>query len=140
MIQKLIQKQTSNGVNTKSQKILVVEDNIHLLKTITHMLSLRNYQVIEALDGVAGLKALEQKPDLIWLDLYLPKLDGLEFLDKVRAVPAYSNIPIIIVTVSRGKDEITQHLSGVKIITHFIKSDVKLAKIVDVIDQYFSKT
>lgn len=119
----------------ESKKILVIEDSTHLLKLITKVLRLRNYQVIEAHDGVEGLNALNQKPDLIWLDLYLPNLDGLEFLDRLRAIPAHGNIPIIIVTVSRGKDKITQHLSGVNIVAHFIKSDVTLVKIIDEIDR-----
>lgn len=119
----------------ESKKILVIEDDVHLLKAITKVLRLRNHHVIEAQDGIAGLKAFEQKPDLIWLDLYLPNLDGLEFLDKVRIMPSYDNIPIIIVTVSFGKDEITRHLSGVNVVAHFIKSDVTLVKIVDEIDR-----
>lgn len=101
------------------------------------MLRLWDYQVIQVHNNAKGLNTLNQKPDLIWLDLYSPNLDGLEFLDRLRTMPTYDNISIIIVTVSRGKDKITRHLSGVNVVAHFIKFDATLVKIVDEINRIF---
>ena len=62
-----------------NDKILVVEDEENIRTNIKEYLENQNYQVIEAADGEAGLEMVEtMKPDLIILDLILPKVDGME--------------------------------------------------------------
>ncbi len=76
--------------------ILVIEDNPSIVKILQRGLSYEGYHVETALDGEAGLaRAVELHPDLIILDLMLPKLSGMEVCQRIRAT---ENTPILILT------------------------------------------
>lgn len=85
---------------TDQQKtILLIEDEPTLQKTISEILIQEGYKMLNALDGEIGLQtALREKPDLILLDLILPKIDGFEVLENVRKNEATKNIPVIVLT------------------------------------------
>ncbi|HPP75930.1 MAG TPA: response regulator, partial [Armatimonadota bacterium] len=77
-------------------KILIVEDELPLLQTISYNLEQEGYQVIQAQDGLSGLDAARtSKPDLTLLDIMLPGIDGLEVC---RLLRKDMDIPIIILT------------------------------------------
>ena len=79
--------------------ILYVEDNEMNRKIVRALLKNTAYQLVEAHDGEAGVaKALEAKPDLILMDVQLPKMSGLEATRRLRAEPATAAIPIIVIT------------------------------------------
>jgi two-component system cell cycle response regulator DivK len=79
--------------------ILYVEDNELNRKIVRDLLKRTKYQLIEAFDGEAGVaKALEIKPDLILMDIQLPKISGLDATRKLRAEAATANTPIIAIT------------------------------------------
>ena len=79
-----------------NEKILVVEDEENIRTNIKEYLENQHYQVLEAGDGELGLELVESmKPDLIILDLMLPKVDGMEVCKQVRR---HHNTPIIMVT------------------------------------------
>ena len=81
------------------KKILVVEDNENNLYMMKFMLEENGYQVIEAVDGVEGVKlAAIEKPYLILMDMQLPLLDGYEATKQIKANEKIANIPIIAVT------------------------------------------
>jgi len=76
-----------------------VEDNEFNRKIVRDLLARRSYRLIEATDGEQGVaKAVEETPDLILMDVQLPKLSGLEATRKLRTDPKTAHIPIIIVT------------------------------------------
>ncbi len=80
-------------------KILVIEDNEQNLYLTTFIMVKNGYQVIQARNGVEGIKkASQEKPDLIILDIQLPLLDGYEVVRRLKKNPETSNIPIIAVT------------------------------------------
>jgi DNA-binding response OmpR family regulator len=86
-------------------KILVVDDDPDLRDLIGYTLRRDGYFVIEAEDGIAALLMAEvERPDLVLLDVNLPRLDGFEVCRRLRAVPATSGIPIVMLTV-RGTEE-----------------------------------
>jgi two-component system chemotaxis response regulator CheY len=90
-------------------KILVVDDSA-LIQQMYKMTLLRyNCPIISAKNGQAALDLLPQHPDigLILLDINMPIMGGLEFLQKVKALGSYSHIPIIIQS-TEGKDEDTK--------------------------------
>lgn len=81
------------------KKILIVEDESALQKTLSEVLNQEGYQVISALDGEIGLElAKKERPDLILLDLVLPKLHGFEVLEQLTKDPETKKIPIIVLT------------------------------------------
>ncbi len=112
------------------KKILLVEDSPHLSKTIVNVLTDEGFVVVSAMDGIEALKSLNEHPDLIWLDLYLPNMDGLEFLERLKKMPEYAKIPIIVATVSKNMEEIASGTEGANVIKTFIKSEVPLETIV----------
>jgi two-component system cell cycle response regulator DivK len=81
------------------QTILYVEDNELNRKIVRDLLRRTSYRLIEAPDGETGVQmALEQRPDLILMDVQLPKISGFEATRRLRAEPATTNTPIIAIT------------------------------------------
>ncbi|HUT76928.1 MAG TPA: response regulator, partial [Polyangia bacterium] len=76
-------------------RVLVVEDNEDVRQVIKVYLSSRGFEVIEAADGLAGLERAAERPDLILLDVLLPKIDGIEVLRRLRATPGGSGITVV---------------------------------------------
>jgi CheY-like chemotaxis protein len=92
----------------KQKIILYVEDNFHNRRIVRKILASRNYTVLEAEDGISGLKKVQaSKPPLILLDISLPGMDGLEVLAKIREDKELQRTPVIALTASamRGDRE-----------------------------------
>ena len=89
------------------KRILVVDDEEDILNVLRFRLEANNYEVLVASDGQEGLnKARSEKPDLMILDLMLPKLDGYKVCRMLKFDEAYKLIPIIIFTArAQKKDE-----------------------------------
>jgi two-component system cell cycle response regulator DivK len=82
-----------------AKTILYVEDNEMNRKIVRDLLKRTKYTLVEAHDGEAGVaKALEIRPDLILMDIQLPKISGLDATRRIRAEAATANIPIIAIT------------------------------------------
>jgi DNA-binding response OmpR family regulator len=90
----------------RTYKILVVEDDAQILRVLELELKHEGYEVDTARDGLAGLERALKEPDLVVLDLMLPKLDGMEVCARIRAK---SNVPIIMLT---AKDRIPDRVAG----------------------------
>ena len=90
----------------KTYKILIVEDDAQILRVLELELKHEGYEVDTARDGLAGLERALKEPDLVVLDLMLPKLDGMEVCARIRAK---SNVPIIMLT---AKDRIPDRVAG----------------------------
>ena len=94
-----------------SKKILVVEDERNIVDILTFNLIREGYETLEALDGAAGLKlALDEDPDLILLDLMLPKMDGFEVCRTLREQGRAT--PIIMLT---AREEETDKVLGLEL-------------------------
>ena len=93
------------------KKILVVEDERNIVDILTFNLAREGYETLEALDGAAGLRlALEQDPDLILLDLMLPKMDGFQVCRTLREQGRAT--PIIMLT---AREEETDKVLGLEL-------------------------
>ena len=90
-----------------AKRILLVDDERDLVETVTFRLEANNYEVLVASDGQEGLnKARTEKPDLIILDLMLPKIDGYKVCRMLKFDEHYKAIPIIMFTAkAQQKDE-----------------------------------
>lgn len=79
--------------------IMHVEDNEYNRKIVRDLLSRSNYELVEAKDGEAALHALaRRRPDLILMDIQLPRMSGLEVTRRIKADPAFTQIPVIAIT------------------------------------------
>ena len=86
-------------------KILVIEDSRLLRTTTERMLTRAGYEVIAAADGEEGLRvAVESKPDLVILDMMLPKLSGQEVLQRLRLNASSTSTPVIVLTSLSGSN------------------------------------
>lgn len=83
-------------------RVLLVDDEPSIIKMVGKRLELSGYEVVAALDGEEGLaKARVGRPDVIILDLMLPKMNGMEVCATLKNDPQYRHIPIIIFTARR---------------------------------------
>jgi two-component system cell cycle response regulator DivK len=82
-----------------TKRILVIEDTEDNRQIIRDLLSSVGYELIEAVDGLAGVAlAQKERPDLILMDIQLPEIDGYEATRRIRAIPELAKVPIIAVT------------------------------------------
>jgi twitching motility two-component system response regulator PilG len=94
----------------KKNKILVIEDSSTTRKVIAITLSQNGYEIIEANDGLEALSKLNEiRPDLILLDIILPKMDGYKVLSIIKENPEFKTIPVIMLT---SKDGIINKVKG----------------------------
>lgn len=85
--------------NPTMKTVLVIDDEKDLIKLVDHHLSKEGYLVIGAKNGIEGLDiALKHKPDLILLDIMMPKLDGLEVCKRLKAAAETARIPVVMLT------------------------------------------
>ena len=81
------------------KQILVVDDDPHIAEMLRQTLPESDFELTCAEDGEAGLQAIEaRRPDVILLDLIMPKLDGFGVIERMRATPEWRNIPIIVIS------------------------------------------
>jgi two-component system, OmpR family, KDP operon response regulator KdpE len=92
-------------MTAKKTTILVVDDDVQLLKIVMHNLQAEGYQVLAVRDGEQALEAIERDaPDLVLLDVMLPRMDGFQVCQRVRE---FSAVPIIMITArGRGQDKV----------------------------------
>jgi len=122
-----------------SKKILIIEDDNILQKAVAAALKEEGLEVVQAFDGRDGVKkAKSVKPDLILLDLLLPKKDGWEVLKTLKKDIKTKNIPVFILTVYEGQNSIAKCLDlGIK--GYFVKSQYSLDEIVSKVKDELKK-
>jgi len=85
-------------------RILVVDDEIYIVHILDFSLGMEGYEVITALDGEQALEKLKtEKPDLIVLDIMMPKLDGYEVCKAIKSSPETRHIPVILLS-AKGRN------------------------------------
>ncbi|WP_041283726.1 ATP-binding response regulator [Desulfobacca acetoxidans] len=95
------------------KKILIADDNPDNVELLRKRLSAQGYQIAAAFDGEEALQAvLKENPDLLILDIMMPKLDGYEVLRRLKKQDEYRNLPVILLT---AKKEIPDKLKGLDI-------------------------
>ncbi len=110
-------------------KILLIEDDSFLLSMYATKFSMENFEVITAEDGEKGVRsAAKELPDIILLDILLPKINGFEVLKQLKANKLTRYIPVILLTNLSQRSEIEQGLAeGAEdylIKAHFMPSEV----------------
>jgi DNA-binding response OmpR family regulator len=120
----------------KKIKILLIEDDSFLVEMYTTKFELEGFEVISAEDGKKGLEMVKkEKPDIILLDILMPKMDGFAVLDALKKDEELADIPVILLTNLGQKDDVKKGFEkgavGYLIKAHFMPSEVvdKIKKI-----------
>ena len=111
---------------SKAPSILVIEDDRFLRRACEVSLLQRGFVVKSAIDGEVGLRmARESIPDLILLDLLMPRVSGIEVLEQLRADPATAAIPVVILSNS-SREEDKAHASRLGAVGYYVKANLSL--------------
>lgn len=87
-----------------TKKILIVDDDPNIVISLEFLMKREGFDVVVARDGEAALQAMaERVPDLVLLDIVMPKKDGYEVCQQIRATPAWKDVRIVMVT-AKGRD------------------------------------
>jgi len=124
---------------TKKTKILLVEDEKGLSEMYKTKFEMENYELVQAFDGKDGLeKAKTMNPDIILLDIILPKLDGFLVLKELKSDDKLKEIPVLLLTNLGQEDDIKK---GKKLGAdgYFVKANHNPAEIVDKVKEQLNK-
>lgn len=95
-----------------TKKILIVDDEPNIVISVEYLLSLEGFEVLVARDGEEGLAQIRaDRPDLVVLDIMMPRLDGFEVCKAVRADPTLAGVRILMLTAKGREAEIAKGLS-----------------------------
>lgn len=122
----------------KQKTILLVEDDVALNRAITLKLKQNGHQVFSVMraeDAFEILKTEYANIDIIWLDLLLPGMNGIDFLAEIRKVDNYKNMKVVICSVS-GKEESKEIARALGIVDYLVKSDYDINTLVKKISSY----
>ncbi len=118
--------------------VLFVEDDIAIAQMYRLKLELDGYQVAVAGDGEVALQmARALHPDIIFLDIRLPKLDGIGVLEALRADPLTKTVPVVILS-SHSEQELVERGAKLGVLDHLIKSKTTPAMVADGLPRWLS--
>jgi DNA-binding response OmpR family regulator len=109
-----------------AKKVLIIEDELALQKTLSEVLAQEGYLIVTASDGEEGLKSAQsENPDLILLDLVLPKIHGFDVLKKLKENSVTESIPVIILTNLESTEDVEKAVE-LGATTYLVKADYNL--------------
>jgi DNA-binding response OmpR family regulator len=119
------------------KRILIIEDEEAMQRAIAEALTNQGFVALTASDGIAGLSVcMKEHPDLILLDIFMPKMDGLVMLQKLRADIWGKTAPVIILTnVNPNSNSVINSVLKNEPAYYLVKSEVKLEGIIDKIKE-----
>ena len=111
--------------------VLIVEDELALQSILKDELTKAGLNVLTAKNGVEGLSvALKEKPNLLLVDIIMPKMDGITMLKKLREDKQGSKLPVMILSNLSDPDSISAALDN-KAFDYFVKSELELNELVE---------
>lgn len=119
--------------------ILVVEDDSALAEALETTLSAEGFKVSKARDGEEGLKMVKKdKPDLILLDIVMPKMDGITMMERLQEKPATKSIPIIFLTNLSDVDTISKVVRQ-GMFDYLVKTEWDINELVELVKKRLKK-
>jgi two-component system sensor histidine kinase ChiS len=118
-------------------KILVVDDDEHILRSLSQYLELEDFNVVSASSGPEALTLFEQeKPDLLVLDVMMPGMDGFQVLETLRGNPETAGVPVLMLT---ARDQHNDILKGYQMgATSYLVKPFNLDELVEAIREVFA--
>ena len=122
-----------------ADKILFVEDEPSLQKAISELLTQEGFEILSAIDGEQGLElARKEEPNLVLLDLILPKKDGFEVLKEMKADEKMKDIPVIVLTNLEGMGDVEKALE-LGATTYLVKANYELEDVLKTVKEHLKK-
>jgi len=119
--------------------VLVVEDDNFLIKAYEAHLAKAGFHVRTALDGVEAVESLKKvMPDIILLDLVMPRMDGFDVLEDMQKKSEWKKIPIVVVS-NLGQESDRDRSLKLGAVEYIVKSDFSLQQTVDLISKHLKK-
>lgn len=118
-------------------KILVVDDDEHILRSLSQYLELEDFHVFSASSGPEALQLFQQeKPDLLVLDVMMPGMDGFQVLETLRGNPETAGVPVLMLT---ARDQHNDILKGYQMgATSYLVKPFNLDELVEAIREVFA--
>jgi two-component system alkaline phosphatase synthesis response regulator PhoP len=119
------------------QLILVVDDDTDLVEALSMKLESENFAVAKAYDGVEGFEKIkQQRPDLVILDVMMPRKDGYQLCDELKNDDAYKGIPVVLLTAVADAVNSTNytHMGGkTTLADDFVPKPIDLDKLMEIV-------
>ena len=130
------------SMDNQKKVVLITEDEPSMLRILSDKLTESGFYVIQATNGQEGLQqALTHRPDMVILDVLMPKMSGMEMLNKLREDKWGHDVPVIMLTnVSADTNETLESIIKTQPAYYFVKSNTKLEDIVEKINDIFSSS
>ncbi|MFA6552963.1 MAG: response regulator [Patescibacteria group bacterium] len=121
------------------QKVLIIEDDLSLLKIYTNKLKLNGFEVSMATTGDEGVrKAKVERPNIILLDLILPGQDGFQVLQMLKNSAETNTVPVIIMSnLAQPSDK--KRAADLGAVDYLVKSDISLVDMITKVRQYIKQ-
>jgi len=114
------------------KKILIVEDDDHVSKVYDIKLKMEGYDTVIARDGEEGIKVCEiEKPDLVLLDLMLPKKDGFEVLEEIKKDSSGCKHTPVIILSNLGQQSDIEKAQKLGAAEYLVKADMKISDVIE---------
>ena len=123
----------------KKVKILLIEDEEMLANMYEVKFQNEGFEVVKALDGASGLEMSKStNPDMILLDVIMPKMDGFSVLKSMREDPATKDLPVMLLT-NLGQDEDIEKGKELGVIGYLVKANVTPSEVVEAVKKELAK-
>lgn len=123
----------------KRKKVIIIEDDEHILKVYEIKLAKEGVEVKVFRDGPSGLEGIiAEKPDLVLLDLMIPGRDGFWVLEEIKKKPELASIPVIVLS-NLGQQTDRDRAMGLGAVDYLIKVDYSIGQVIDKVKQYVGK-
>lgn len=124
-------------MSKESKTVLLVEDDKALNHAATFKLEQKGHKVISTIRAEDAFQALKDNPqiDIIWLDLLLPGMNGIEFLKELRIHPEFKDKKVVICSVS-GRSDDAELLKELGVLEYLVKSNYDINDLVDKVISY----
>ncbi len=119
----------------QKKKILIVEDDKFLIKAYEIKFRKEGFDIMLAGDGLAGLESAKKKPDLVILDLMLPKLNGFELLEHIKKDEQLKKIPVVVLSNLGQKADMDKVMS-LGAADYLVKTEYSLEEIIKKVKKY----
>ena len=131
---------TKLNMSQNDKKVLVVEDDIFLSQLLSTRLEKAGIYVLKASDGEEALEIIKkERPNLVLLDIILPKKSGFEVAEEVASNPMLRSIPIII-TSNLGQDSDVERGKSLGVVEYLVKAKVNVDDLVAKVQSYLTKS